>query len=119
MRLLALRGATTADANTAEAIGDATAELVGAMLADNGVAAGDIVSIIFTATTDLDAAFPAAAARDLGLTNVPLMCATEMAVVGSVRRCIRVLMHLYSERDYASLRPVYLRGAAGLRDDLS
>lgn len=118
MRLRALRGATTVAANTADDIVAGTRALLEEMLARNGVQPDDVVSVIFTTTADLDAEFPAAAARALGLAHVPLLCAQEIAVPGDVARCIRVLMHLYTERDYASLRHVYLGEARQLRTDL-
>ena len=117
-RLRALRGATTAAEDTPAAIVEATEELLRALFERNEVEQGDVVSVIFTATQDLVAEFPAAAARRLGLSDVPLLCASEIAVPGSVERCVRVLVHLYSERDPASLRHVYLRGAEALRTDL-
>lgn len=84
----------------------------------NGVAHDDIVSILFTATDDLHATFPAAGARKMGLGDVPLICARELDVEGGTERCIRVLVHLYTERSRADLRHVYLEGAVTLRDDL-
>jgi chorismate mutase len=116
--LRALRGATTASADTDHEIVDATAELLREMLARNEVGVGDIVSVVFTATPDLTSEFPAAAARRVGISDVPLLCATEIAVAGAVGRCIRVLMHLYTAREPAALRHVYLRNARGLRTDL-
>jgi chorismate mutase len=116
--LRALRGATSVAGDAAAEIEAATAELLREMLARNGVAPSDLVSLIFTATPDLTAAFPAAAARALGLGDIPLLCAQEIPVPGSLPRCVRVLMHLYTERDYASLRHVYLGDARQLRDDL-
>jgi chorismate mutase len=113
----ALRGATTAGSNSAEAIVEATAELLEAMLLRNQVGAGDLISIIFTTTPDLNAGFPAAAARSLGLSEVPLLCAQEIAVPGAVPRCIRVLMHLETTRD--PLESVYLGEARTLRSDLA
>lgn len=118
-RLRALRGATTAAANEPEAIVEATAELLTEMLAANDVEHDDLVSMIFTSTPDLDQEFPAAAARRLGISDVPLLCAGEIGVPGAVPRCIRVLVHLYTQRDYASLRHVYLGDARRLRTDLS
>lgn len=115
----ALRGATTAAANDAGAIGQATTELLEELLAVNEIVLDDLVSIIFTSTPDLDADFPAAAARRLGMGHVPLLCATEIAVPGAPVRCIRVLVHLYTDRDYASLRHVYRGEAQGLRTDLA
>ena len=104
--------------NTAEAIVAGTKELLSEMLERNGVVVDDLVSVIFTATSDLDAEFPAAAARARGIDHVPLLCAQEIDVEGDVPRCIRVLIHLYSDRDYASLRHVYLGDAKRLRTDL-
>ena len=117
-RLRAIRGATTIAADDAEEIVAATRTLLEVILERNDIATDDLVSIIFTATDDLTAEFPAAAARSLGLAHVPLMCAREMAVPGDVPRCVRVLIHLYTVRDYASLRHVYLGEARQLRTDL-
>jgi chorismate mutase len=117
-RLRAVRGATTVEANTTDDIVAGTRALLEAMLARNEVRPDDVVSVIFTTTADLNAEFPAAAARALGLAHVPLLCAQEIAVPGDVSRCIRVLMHLYTDRDYASLRHVYLGEARQLRTDL-
>lgn len=114
----ALRGATTVDADTTEQISERVGELVSAMLASNGVAKTDLISIVFTATDDIHAMFPATAARQLGLGDVPLLCARELDVVGGTARCIRVLMHLTTERSREELHHVYLEGARGLRDDL-
>ena len=116
--LRALRGATTVPENTADAIVAGTKELLAEMLERNSVEIDDLVSVIFTATGDLDAEFPAAAARALGIGHVPLLGAREMDVEGGVPRCIRVLMHLYTARYYASLRHVYLGDAKRLRTDL-
>lgn len=116
--LRALRGATTVAANEADAIVAGTGELLTEMLGRNGAGVDDLVSVIFTTTPDLDAEFPAAAARALGIAHIPLLCAQEIAVPNDVARCVRVLMHLYSERDYASLRHVYLGDARHLRTDL-
>lgn len=118
-RLRALRGATTATTNSASAIEDATRELLEQLLERNRLTTERLVSLIFTATPDLDAAFPAAAARGLGLDGVPLLCAQEMGVPDAPSRCIRVLLHVEVEDEYADLRPVYLRGATALRSDLS
>ena len=117
-RLRALRGATTVAADDGPSIVAGTKELLTAMLTRNDVAIDDLVSVIFTATADLSADFPAAAARALGIAHVPLLCAQEIAVPGDVERCIRVLMHLYTSRDYASLRHVYLGGARQHRTDV-
>ena len=117
-RVRALRGATTVASNDAAAIKAATAELLEAMIERNEVAHDDLISVVFTVTKDLDAEFPALVARGMGIPDVPLLCAQEIEVPGAVERCIRVLMHLYTERDYASLRHVYLGEARHLRTDL-
>ena len=117
-RLRALRGATTATADEAPAIVDATERLLAEMIGRNEIAHEDLVSMIFTTTSDLSAEFPAAAARRLGLSSVPLLCAREIDVPGSVPRCIRVLMHLYTTKSGDGLRHVYLEGAEQLRTDL-
>jgi chorismate mutase len=116
--LSALRGATSVEEDSGAAIVSATAELLREMLKRNGVEPGDIVSVIFTATPDLTAEFPAAAGREVGISDIPLLCSTEIDVEGAVGRCIRVLMHLYTARDRGQLRHVYLRGARQLRTDL-
>lgn len=113
-----MRGATTTEENSAEAIVAATAELLAQMIDRNKVAGDDLVSVVFTSTSDLDAEFPAAAARELGFVSVPLLCASEIAVPGSLPRCIRVLMHLYTGRPRVDLEHVYLREAQVLRTDL-
>ncbi len=114
----ALRGATTVDDDTPEQVSGRTQVLVSAMLERNGVAKDDLISILFTATGDIHCMFPAAAARDLGLGDVPLMCAQELDIVGATPHCIRVMMHLVADHARADLHHVYLEGARGLRDDL-
>ncbi len=118
MRLFALRGATTVTANDAGAILDATEELMREIVARNGLAAADLVSCIFTLTEDLDAEFPAVAARRIGLSAVPLLCAREVPVPGSLPHVIRVLIHCYAPAEH---RPqhVYLGEATALRLDLT
>lgn len=93
-------------------------ELLEVMFERNGIVHDDLISILFTATDDLHSVFPATAARTFGLGDVPLICARELAIDGSVERCVRVMMHLVTSRSRTELRHVYLRGAAGLRDDL-
>jgi chorismate mutase len=114
----ALRGATTVEADTVEQVSKRVGELVDEMLAVNGVHKDDLISVIFTATEDLTAMFPAAAARAVGLGDVPLLCARELSVEGATPLCIRVLMHLTTDRARSELRHVYLEGAVNLRDDL-
>jgi chorismate mutase len=115
--LSAIRGATTAHQDTSDAIRAATAELLQAMLQRNGLSAADIVSIIFTATPDLGADFPAVAAREMGLSGTPLLCCQEIPVEGAVARCIRVLLHCYLPEG-GSAHHAYLHGARALRIDL-
>jgi chorismate mutase len=107
-----------AEANTAEAILSATRELLERIVAENGVAVADVACVWFTATADLDAVYPARAARELGWTLTPLMCAQEMAVVGSLPRCIRVLVLWNTPRSQEQIRHVYLGAAQTLRPDL-
>ena len=118
MKLLALRGATTCDEDTKAEIDEKTQTLVKEMLARNGIEHDDLVSILFTATDDLTAEFPATAARVAGLGDVPLICARELGIVHGMKRCIRVLIHFYGEQERGSLHHVYLEGARTLRDDL-
>ena len=117
MRLYALRGAITVDRNDAEEILAATDELMRELMARNALEADALVSCLFTLTDDLDAEFPAVAARRMGLDKVPLMCAREVPVPGSLPRVIRVLVHYYAPEDHVS-RHVYLREATALRADL-
>ena len=114
----ALRGATTIEADTAEAITSGVQTLIREMLGRNGVAKEDLISVLFTATEDLTATFPATPARLMGLGDVPLLSARELSVAGGTPRCVRVLMHLNTARSPAELRHVYLEGAQGLNDDL-
>lgn len=116
--ILAVRGAVGVDENSAAAILAATRELLQAMLRENGLSPQDVVSAIFTMTHDLDAVFPAEAARQLGWTDVPLLCACEIAVPGSLPRVVRVLLHVETDRPRAEIRHVYLGRAAALRPDL-
>lgn len=117
-RLRALRGATTTSADDADEIVAATVELLGEMLTRNGVEHDDLVSMVFTTTPDLHAEFPALGARKAGISDIPLLCSQEIDVPGAIERCIRVLMHLYTDRDYSALRHVYLGDARQLRTDL-
>jgi chorismate mutase len=117
MRLFALRGAISVERNEAPAILDATEELVKALLERNELAPERLVSVIFTATDDLDAEFPAVAARRLGLDQVPLLCARELAVPGSMPRVIRALVHYHAEEGHEP-QHVYLGEARALREDL-
>jgi chorismate mutase len=118
MKLLAVRGAITCDENTKEEITERTQRLVTEMMARNDIAHDDLVSLVFTCTEDLNAAFPAAGARAIGLGDVPLMCAREMSVPGALPMVVRILMHTYTDHARNELHHVYLEGARSLRDDL-
>ena len=117
LRLFALRGATSVEANTEPAILEGTRELVQEIMARNDLAPDQMVSCLFSATTDLNAQFPAVAARDLGLGRVPLLCTQEIDVPGALPRTIRVLLHYYAPEGHAP-QHVYLREARALRADL-
>jgi chorismate mutase len=117
VKLRALRGAITVDRNDAAAILEATEELLRAVMERNGLGPEDMVSCIFTCTEDLDAEFPAVAARNIGLSRVPLLCAREISVPGALPRVIRLLLHCYAD-DSTGPEHVYLREAVGLRKDL-
>lgn len=117
MRLFALRGATSVDRNDAQAILGATEWLMREIMKRNQLGPDDVVSCIFTLTDDLDAEFPAVAARQLGFDKVPLLCAREVPVPGSMAMVIRVLIHYYAEDDHEA-RHVYLGEARALRLDL-
>jgi chorismate mutase len=114
----AIRGATTVDADTEAAITERVVALLRQILDRNGLDEEDIISILFTATDDIVSTFPATAARSVGLGAVPLICARELGIVGSVPRCIRVMLHVETERPRRDIHHVYLEGARGLRDDL-
>ncbi len=112
----AVRGATTADRNSSPAIRGAVEDLLRRMMAANALKPGDLLAAFFTATRDLSAAFPAEAARRMGIASVPLLCAQEIPVKGAPRRCLRVLLMTSKRR---ALKPVYLKGARRLRPDLA
>jgi chorismate mutase len=114
----ALRGATTVSEDTEAQVTERVQELLTEIMTRNGLALDDVISAIFTTTADVVSMFPAAAARGIGFGSVPLLCASEIPVPGSMPRCIRVLLHVTSERAPGDLRHVYLHGAQVLRDDL-
>ncbi|HSJ51505.1 MAG TPA: chorismate mutase [Actinomycetota bacterium] len=118
-RVRAARGAIVVPRDTADDVFAATGRLLAAMVERNGVATDDLVSMFFTATEDLRAAFPAEAARRMGMGHVPLMCAQEIRVRGSMPRVVRILMHFHTVRRAEEIVPVYLDGAESLRDDLA
>jgi chorismate mutase len=116
-RLFAIRGAVQADRNDADSILVATEHMVLELMQRNGLVRADLVSCIFTVTDDLDAEFPAVAARRLGLDRVPLLCTREIPVPGSMERVIRALVHYYAAEDHVPTH-AYLGGAQALRTDL-
>ena len=117
-RVRALRGAITLDKDERDHLIARTQELIQALFDRNDLHEDDLISIVFTATNDVHSAFPAEAAREAGITHVPLMCARELEIDGGIERCIRVLVHAYTDRDPHSLRHVYLYAARQLRTDL-
>jgi chorismate mutase len=118
MAVRALRGATQVDVDERDAVIAATAELVEAVLARNGLSSDALISIVFTTTPDLVSEFPAYAARTIGITDVPFLCAGEIAVPGAMERVVRLLALVEADFTRAQARHVYLRGAAALRTDL-
>src|SRR4051812_9420680 len=116
--VLALRGATTVDADTTEQVRSRTVALLDELMAANGIGHDDVISILFTATDDIHSMFPATAGRESGLGDVPLICARELDIDGAKPRCIRILMHVNTERSRRDLHHIYLEGAVSLRDDL-
>jgi chorismate mutase len=114
-----VRGATTVEVNTPEAILRGTLELLALMIRQNGIRQEDVASVIFTTSPDLNAEFPALAARQLGWLNVALMCFHELDVPGALPRCIRVLLHWNTEKPAEEVIHVYIKEAARLRPDLS
>ncbi len=119
MPIRAIRGAITVDADTREEIFQRTTTLLAALYERNNLVHDDIISILFTATQDLASAPPAAAARSFGLVDVPLLCAQEMSVIGSLPRCIRLMLHVETDRPKSELRHAFLRGATALRPELA
>ena len=117
-RVRALRGATTLDRDERDHLIQRTQELMTAIFQRNQLREDDLISIVFTATDDLSCAFPAEAAREAGITHVPLLCARELEIDGGIPRCIRILLHAYTERQPRELRHVYLHDARQLRTDL-
>jgi chorismate mutase len=118
MAVRAVRGAIQVEQDERQEILDATTELLSAVLERNAIGPDDLISVVFTATPDLSAEFPAYAARQMGIVDVPLLCARELDVPGSLPRVIRLLAHVETDLPRAQVRHVYLRGAAALRTDL-
>lgn len=119
MAVRAIRGAVQVDANDRAAVIEATTELVAAVMSRNNLTTDDVISVLFTATPDLTAEFPALAARKLGFQEVPLICASEIGVPGALPRVVRLLMHVETGQPRSAIQHVYLRGAAALRLDIA
>ena len=119
MTVRAIRGALQVDADDRDAILEATAELVTAVISRNDLTTDDVISVLFTVTPDLTAEFPALAARKIGFHAVPLMCATEIPVRGAMPRVVRLMAHVETDRSRSEIQHVYLRGAAALRLDIA
>ena len=119
MTVRAIRGAVQVDANEREAILEGTTELVAEVMARNSLVPDDVISVVFTTTPDLNAEFPALAARKIGFQDVPLLCGTEIAVPHALPRVVRLMMHIETDGSRAALQHVYLRGAVALRLDIA
>ncbi len=119
IRLRGIRGATTVESNTKEAILEATHELLAAIIEANDLQEDDVASAFFSATIDLNAEFPALAARQMGWSHVALTCMQELDVPGSLRMCVRILLHANTSKAQSEMQFVYLRGARVLRPDLA
>ena len=118
MPVRALRGATTVDRDEPDHITERVVALLQEMLERNGVHHDDLISMLFTATSDIHSMYPPAAARTIGLGDVPLIGAMEIDVPTGTKQCVRIMVHLETNRTRAEMRHVYLEGARGLRDDL-
>lgn len=119
MKLRAIRGATCLVQDDAQEMAEAVTELLSEILVRNEVSLDELVSIFFTATPDLHSAFPAAAARGIGLADVPLMCAQELDITGAMEKVIRVMLHVQTDTPRNEIKHVYLRGAEALRKDIA
>ena len=119
MAVRAIRGAVQVDANERADIREGTTELVTEVMTRNGLVPDDVISVVFTTTPDLTAEFPALAARKIGFHDVPLLCASEIAVPGAMPRVVRLLMHVETSKPRSALEHVYLRGAVALRLDIA
>jgi len=119
MKVRAIRGATQLEADSVEAMKEAVVDLLSTLFQENELEVDDLISILFTATSDIHSDFPAAAARTLDLGAVPLMCAQELTIEGSLPLVVRVMVHAYSNRNHAEIRHIYRRGAQSLRKDIA
>ena len=119
MSIRAIRGAIQVSANTPSAIGEGVKELIGAIMRQNALTPESVISVFFTSTPDLNAAFPAAACREIGFESVPLIGALEVDVPGALERVIRVMLHCETTSPAASISHIYLNGAQSLRRDIA
>jgi chorismate mutase len=119
MSIRAIRGAVCLTADDANEMAEAVTELLTEMLSRNGITAADLISVLFTATPDIHSGFPAAAARSVGLADVPLICAQELDVAGAMPMVIRTMMHAEMKTNRSDVKHVYLRGAEVLRQDIA
>jgi chorismate mutase len=119
MNIRAIRGATCLQHDDAAEMAEAVTELLSELLTRNDIETDDLVSVLFTATPDLHSAFPAAAARGVGLADVPLICAQEIEVNGAMEKVVRIMVHVQTQKNRADIKHVYLRGAEALRQDIA
>ena len=119
MSVRAIRGATQVESNTAESISAGVAELLLEILQANALTPSDVISVLFTASPDLTASFPAAAARSVGFELIPLICAVEIDVPGALDKTIRVMAHVETDLTHAQIAHIYLHGAKSLRKDIA
>jgi chorismate mutase len=119
MNVRAIRGATCLQHDDAAEMADAVTELLSELMSRNAISTDDLISVLFTSTPDLHCAFPAAAARGVGLADVPLICAQELDVTGAMEKVVRVMMHAQTSKARADIKHVYLRGAEALRQDIA
>ena len=119
MSVRAIRGATQVEANTAESIYSGVVELLSEILKANGLTPKDVISVLFTSSPDLNAAFPAAACREMGFANVPLIGSVEVNVPGALDRTIRAMLHVETQATTEEISHIYLHGAAALRRDIA
>lgn len=119
MTIRAIRGAIQVSANTPEAIASGVKELITAVLEANSLTPHDVISVFFTSTKDLDAAFPAAACREIGFASVPLIGSVEVDVPGALDKTIRVMLHVESDKSHEEITHIYLHGAIALRRDIA
>lgn len=119
MNIRAIRGATCLQQDDAAEMAEAVTELLTELMTRNDIAPDDLISVLFTATSDLHSAFPAAAARGVGLADVPLICAQEIDVVGAMEKVVRVMVQVQTQKARADIKHVYLRGAEALRQDIA